>query len=198
MSKVNLSTVLFYRGDAEHRPIEDELLLTGVEKLFPELRFPDGTMTFLYGYNSPALPYSFEHAGALGIDIAIVDVQVEIGKWLRHKADLSDSEECGLKQTRFLNLSRAKKEILDQLESIAVKRLGVERASAEAWPRGPTVYPYMLGSVLEHEEYSHLAVIAYTVMTATVGEVQVATVFDDSAIISVDGGHRLVDTRISL
>lgn len=198
MSKVNLSTVIFYRGDDEHKPVEDELTLSGVEKLFPELRFPERGLTFLYGHNSPALPYCFKHAGTLGVDTAIVDVHVEIGKWLRHKVDFSEDEDCGLRHTRFLNLSRAKKEILDSMEAIAVRKLGGERAGMEKWPRGPTVHPYVLDDVIQAAEFSHLAVIAYTVITAAVGELQVATVFDDSTITSVDGGHRLLGTRLVL
>lgn len=198
MSKVNLSTVIFYRGDDEHKPVEDELALGGVEKLFPELRFPERGLNFLYGHNSPALPYCFTHAGSLGVDTAIVDVHVEIGKWLRHKVDFSESEDCGLVHTRFLNLSRAKKEILDSLESVVVKRLGGERAGMEKWPRGATTHPYLLDDVIKLQQFAHLAVIAYTVTTAAVGDLQVATVFDDSAITSVNGGHRLMGTRIVL
>ncbi|MBA1280217.1 hypothetical protein [Stutzerimonas stutzeri] len=198
MSKVNLSTALFYRGDAEHKPVEDELMLTGVDKLFPELRFPEQGITFLYGHNSPALPYSFKQAGQLGVDTAIVDVHVEIGRWLRHKIDFSDNEECGLRFTRFLNLSRAKKEILDVLEDVVVDRLGGERAGAEKWPRGPTTHPYILDEVIRMDAFKHLAVIAYSVTTAAVGDLQVATVFDDEAITSVDGGHRLLGTVIAL
>lgn len=198
MSKVNLSTIIFYRGDAEHRPVEDELALGGVEKLFPELRFPEGGLTFLYGHNSPALPYCFKQAGSLGVDTAIVDVHVEIGKWLRHKVDFSESDECGLRHTRFLNLSRAKKEILDSLEAVAVQKLGGERAGVEKWPRGPTSHPYLLDDVIKVSEFAHLAVIAYTITTAAVGDLQVATVFDDLAITSVDGGHRLMNTKIVL
>lgn len=198
MSKVNLSTALFYRGDSEHRPVADELTLAGVEQLFPELRFPERGITFLYGHNSPALPYIFKMAGGLGIDTAVVEVHVEIGRWLRHKVDFSDSEECGLQFTRFLNLSRAKKEILDELDGVIVTRLGSERASAEKWPRGATTHPYVMDDVIGMEAFKHLAVIAYTVTTAAVGDVQVATVFDDEAIVSVDGGHRLLGTRIAL
>lgn len=198
MSKVNLSTVLFYRGDAEHKPVEDELTLSGVDKLLPELRFPERGITFLYGHNSPALPYSFKEAGRLGVDTAIVDVHVEIGRWLRHKVDFSDNEDCGLRYTRFLNLSRAKKEILDELEKVAVMRLGGERAGAEKWPRGPTTHPYLLDDVIRLDQFKHLAVIAYTVTTAAVGDLQVATVFDDETIASVDGGHRLLGTLIVL
>lgn len=198
MSKVNLSTVLFYRGDDDHKPTEAELVLAGVDNLFREVRFPEKGMTFLYGHNSPAIPHFLRYAGEIGLDSAVVDVHVEIGKWLRHKVDLSDSPECGLQHTRFLNVARAKRDVITKLEDVIVRQLGPARAAADDWPRSATSHPYLLDAVIELPEFQHLAVIAYSVKTAAAGDIQVATVFDDSAITSVNGGHRLIDVEIVL
>ncbi|MDU4254451.1 hypothetical protein [Pseudomonas sp.] len=198
MSKVNLSTVLFYRGDDDHKPTEAELVLAGVGTFFREIRFPEKGMTFLYGHNNPAIPHFLRYAGDIGLDAAVVDVHVEIGNWLRHKVDLSDSPECGLGSTRFLNLTRAKRDVVDLLETVSVKQLGPERAAQDEFGRGATTHPYLMDSVIELPEFKHLAVVAYSVRTAAAGDIQVATVFDDSAITAVDGGHRLMDVQIVL
>lgn len=198
MSKVNLSTVLFYRGDEDRKPTEAELVLSSVDNLFREVRFPSKGMTFLYGHNGPAITHFLRYAGEIGLDSAVIDVHVEIGNWLRHKVDLTDSPECGLRHSRFLNVARGKKDVMAVLEQLFVDKLGPERAAADEWPRAATNHAYLLDDVIDLPQFKHLAVIAYKVHTAAAGVIQVATVFDDSCITMVDGGHRLVDVPIVL
>lgn len=198
MSKVNLTTLLFYRGDSNHCPIDKELPLEGMEKLFRGIQFPSRGMTFLYGHRNPAPPYFMQQAAAIGLDVALVDVHVEIGKWLRHQVDLSDQDDRGLRFTRFLNVARATKDVTDRLQGVWVKQLGGERAGQEGWPKGATRYPYLLDQVMELPEFAHLAVIAYNIQTAELGSVKVATLFDDTAIEVVDGGSKLAHTDIVL
>jgi len=199
MPRVNLSTVIFYRGDKDtHRPVEDEIELLGVDKLFFGLEFPSNGMTFLYGHRNPATSFFLEVAAKANKDAAIVDVQIEIDKWLRQKVDFSDSPESGLKSTRFLSIARAKREIVNTVSELMKDRLGDAKFRQDNWLKEGTEHPYLFGDVIKLPEFQHLAAIAYTVKTAEVGEVQVATLFDLSAIVEVNGGPMLVGKQFVL
>ncbi|RMN17142.1 hypothetical protein ALQ64_03120 [Pseudomonas cannabina] len=198
MSKVNLNTILLYRGDAEHRPVDKELPLSGVEKLFMGIQFPSKGITFLYGHKCPAIPYFRDYAGTIGLDAAMVDIHVEVGQWFRHKIDLSDSPDRGLCNARFLNIARARREVTDIMEKVWIQELGPERAAEEDWPRLPTAYPAFFDSVHDLPEFRHLDVIAYTIQTVEVGPIQVATVFNLDAIETFDAGFKFEGTDLVL
>ena len=195
MSKVNLNSVIFFRGGADRRPTVNELHLEGIDSYFPEISFPKGGMTFLYGHRNPAVPHLLKLAAAKELDAVSIDVLVEIGKWLRQKIDFSDDPESGLANTRFLSVVRAKKPIIDTLEDYWVRSLGDAEASNEPWPRGPTRHPYLLDGLMKLPEFKHLAVVAYSVSTKAIEEFQVATVFDMEAIELINGGWRLQDVE---
>lgn len=198
MSQVNLNTVIFYKGDAEHKPVAKELPLAGIDHFFPPLTFPARGMTFLYGHRNPAIPYLLNLAGLGEQDAAIVDVHVEIGNWLRQKVDFSDSPDSGLQGTEFLSVLRAKKEIVDDLSAAWVGLCKAKGLPVEDWPRKPTALPHLLDVVMSGERYNHLSVIAYTVDTPQIGPFQVATVFNLDAITLYDGGSLLQDVDLVL
>lgn len=196
MSQVNLNSVCFYKGDSAHRPIETELPLEGIDRLFPKLIFPSKGVTFLYGHRNPALPYLLRIASVGGQDAAIIDIHVEIGKWLRQKVDFGDDPDSGISQTRFLSISRAKKPVLDMFDGHWQKRMKEDGVAFDDWPKGPTKYPQYLDEIVALPEFKHLAVIAYSVTTPEVGSFQVATVFDKESIVLYDGGHLLQNVQM--
>jgi hypothetical protein len=195
MSKIVLQTVLTYRGDAEHRPLDKELSLTGIEKLFVGVEFPVGGPTFLYGNRNPGIPFLRELAEKLGRQAAVVDLHVEIGKWFRHKLDLSEDPDKGIRFANFLSVARSNRDVLAIMQEEWLRVLGPDRNLDDGWPKQATSHPYLIDNVKALPEFKHLDVIAYTVRT-TIGEVQVATVFDLDKIVLVDGGQRLKDTEI--
>ncbi|CAM5370599.1 hypothetical protein SSTU70S_02816 [Stutzerimonas stutzeri] len=197
MSKVNLNTVLLYRGDFQLKPLEKELPLEGVEKLFRGIQFPSRGVTFLYGHRNPAIPFFLEQAATLGLQAAVVDIHVEIGKWIRQKVDLSDDDERGLQFTQFLSLVRAKNEVTDLLDAVWLQELGPERAGDDS-PKKGTKYPYLFDKVIDQEPFAHLKVIGYNIETVEVGVVQVATLFDLDAVVGCDGGTRLAEVDLIL
>lgn len=196
MSKVNLPSVLFYRGDADHRPVAESLALTGIESHFPSVRFPAKGLTFLYGHRNPAIPYLLEQGGVDGQVASTIEVMVEIGTWMRQKVDLSDDPTFGLANTRFLSIKRAKKDLLKVVSEVWGRY--TLRSADLGWPRESTKNPWILDHLIEHEAFKHLAVIAYEVDTQEAGCFQAATVFDLDSIVMIDGGHRLEDTEIVL
>lgn len=196
MSKVNLSGVLYYDGDEQRRPVEKQIALEGIDKLFPSVRFPQKGMTFLYGHRNNAVPYLLDLGGHLKKDAVVIEVHVEIGKWLRQKVDLSSGEESGLSHTRFLNINRAKRDLVDRISDVWVKHL--DPSADPEWPKGATLNPWILDHLIEGAEFRHLAVIAYQVKTAEVGVFQCATIFDFDAVETIDGGWRLMETDMVL
>ncbi len=198
MSKVNLNSVIFFRSDADRRPEDAEIRLEGIERFFKGITFPAKGRTFLYGHRNTALPYLLKLPVENGLSTATLDIHVEIGKWLRQKVDLSDDPEFGLKFTNFLSVARAKKPIMDLLESHWAYNLGESYQEREEWPRGATRHPELLDSLIERPEFKHLSVIAYTVKTAEADEFQVATVFNTDAIESVEGGWRFQEVQFVL
>lgn len=198
MSQVNLTTVLFYQGDTEHMPLDSELTLAGIDRYFPPLTFPSKGITCLYGHRNPALAYLHEYAAISKMDSAAVEINVEIGAWLRQKVDFSDDPDSGLRLTRFLSLARAKKEIVDYFDKNWMKLTGKAGLPVEDFPRSPTKHPHLLDRIIELEPFKHLAVIAYTVEAPQVGPFQVATIFDLDAITLCDGGALLQDVEFVL
>jgi hypothetical protein len=196
MSKVNLSSVIFYRGDEDHRPVESQLELKGIESYFKSIRFPVKGPTFLYGHRNNAVPYLLQLAGEQGKEAVVVEVHVEIGNWMRQKVDLTDDAEFGISQTRFLSVKRAKRDL-----SALISKEWVRHVLPEAdpdWPKNSTRNPWILDHVIELPEFKHLAVIAYQVETAEAGSFQCATVFDLDAISMIVGGWRLQDIDVVL
>lgn len=192
MSRVNLNTVLLYKGDEQLRPVSSTLALEGIDKLFPSLTFPSKGRTFLYGHRNPALPYLLKaHAGAR-LHRAVVDVEVEIGVWLRQKVDISDDPESGIKHTRFMSVPRAKVGLLERLDENWKEALAQAGLPKDDTLRGATRYPHLLDEVIELPEFKHLAVISYHVYSEELqGQFQAATVFDLDAIMAVEGGADL-------
>lgn len=198
MSKITASTVLFYIGDENRRPLEKELLITGADKLFRGINFPSNGITFLYGHKNPAVAFFLRQAAQLNLEAAIVDVHIEIGLWGRQKIDFSDDPVRGLCHFNFLNLARAKKEVTSVIESLWVKELGAEVASKEDWPKGGTRHPYLFEKLIKLPEFKHLTAIAYMIKTAEVGDVQVVTVFDDETIVGYRAEHLLDSVELVL
>lgn len=196
MSKVRLETVLYYAGGQDRRPIEKEIPLVGLDGLFRNVSFPTKGPTFLYGNNNPATAYLLKKAVQMKQCAALVEIDVDIGKWHRHKTDLTDNPESGLQFTNFLSVMRAKKDLIELISKVWVQN--IDPAEDTEWPRGPTVKPFLLDKLVEYPEFEGLAVIAYPVLTHEVGVIQCATVFNTDNIQSYDGGYLLQETDITL
>lgn len=200
-----MNAVLFYPCDARLRPVKKELALEGVERMFRGITFPNKGLTFLYGHRNPGISYLMQNTRAYTPEdatseyrAALIELHVEIGKWMRHQASLDDDPERGLRYTRFLNVARAKNEVSDILAGLWVRHLGGEFAGKEGWPKGPTKHPHLLDYAIDLPEFKHLAAIAYTVDTEEIGPVKVATVFDFGAIESIESGPDMSEVEIVL
>lgn len=195
MSRVALKTIIYYRvGDDGCSPLDSSIEVKGVEEYFPDIRFPEKGKTFLYGHRNPAMLHLLNITPD-GMGSEILTVEAEIGEWLRQKADINEESAYNIKNTGFLSLARAKRDIVDLFENLMVKEKGADYASADGWPRKGTRYPRVLDSVVEIPEFQHLTVISYSVFDPVVGDFQVATVFDEHAYSAADAGSRFTDVK---
>lgn len=195
MSKINLTTVLWYQAGKDRRPIMPSLALEGVESRFPSVKFPTSGITFLYGHRNPGEAYLLKEASKHDLTPAVVQVPVEIGHWLRNKAGFApDDPDRGVEHTKFLALSRAKKEITDAIDSVWLKHLPPDHEDFRS--KGTRFANYM-DEVVLMDKFKHLIVIAYTIDTLEAGEFQVATLFDLRAIEGVTCGELLSDVNIT-
>ena len=189
MSKINLTTVLWYQAGKDRRPILPTLALEGVESRFPSVKFPSSGITFLYGHRNPGEAYLLREAPKHDLTPAIVQVSVDIGNWLKNKAGFApDDPERGIEHTGFLAMSRAKKEVTDAVESVWERNLPLEH---EDFKRTGTRFANFMDDVILMEKFKHLSVIAYTINTKEAGVIQVATLFKLSAIDGVTCGQLL-------
>lgn len=195
MSKINLTTVLWYQPGKDRRPIMPTLALEGVESRFPSVKFPTNGITFLYGHRNPGEAYLLKEAPKHDLMPAIVQVPVDIGNWLRNKAGFApDDPERGIEHTGFLAMSRAKKEVTDAVDSVWVRNLP---PGHEDFKRNGTRFANFMDEVILMDKFKHLNVIAYTINTKEAGEFQVATLFNLSAIESVTHGQLLSGVDIT-
>lgn len=88
MSKINLTTVLWYEVDKGGRPVDPTLSLLGVEGRFPSVNFPVNGRTFLYGHRNAGEAFLLKEAHKYGLSASIVHIRVDIGNWLSQKLDL--------------------------------------------------------------------------------------------------------------
>ena len=189
MSKINLTTVLWYQAGKDRRPILPTLALEGVESRFPSVKFPSSGITFLYGHRNPGEAYLLREAPKHDLTPAIVQVSVDIGNWLKNKAGFApDDPERGIEHTGFLAMSRAKKEVTDAVESVWERNLPLEH---EDFKRTGTRFANFMDDVILMEKFKHLSVIAYSINTKEAGVIQVATLFKLSAIDGVTCGQLL-------
>lgn len=189
MSKINLTTVLWYQAGKDRRPIMPTLALEGVESRFPSVKFPTSGITFLYGHRNPGEAYLLKEAPKHDLMPAIVQVPVDIGNWLRNKAGFApDDPERGIEHTGFLAMARAKKEVTDAVDSVWVRNLP---QGHDDFNRSGTRFANFMDEVIQMDKFKHLNVIAYTINTKEAGEFQVATLFNLSAIESVTHGQLL-------
>jgi hypothetical protein len=195
MSKINLTTVLWYQAGKDRRPIMPTLALEGVESRFPSVKFPTSGITFLYGHRNPGEAYLLREAPKHDLTPAVVQVSVDIGNWLRNKAGFApDDPERGIEHTGFLALNRAKKEVTDAVESVWARHLPPD---SEDHNRNGTRFAHFMDEVILMEKFKHLSVIAYTVSTKEAGEIQVATLFNLRAIDGITCGQLLADIDIT-
>jgi hypothetical protein len=195
MSKIILTTVLWYQAGKDRRPIMPSLALEGVESRFPSVKFPSSGLTFLYGHRNPGEAYLLREASKHDLTPAVVQIPVEIGHWLKNKAAFApDDPERGIEHTKFLAMQRAKKEVTDAVDSIWLKNLPLDH---EDHQRKGTRFANFMDDVIRMEKFKHLIVIAYTVDSLEAGEFQVATLFDLSAIDGYSCGQLLEDTEIT-
>lgn len=195
MSKINLTTVLWYQAAKDRRPIMPSLPLEGIESRFPSVKFPTSGITFLYGHRNPGEAYLLKEAPKHDLTPTIVQVSVEIGNWLRNKAGFApDDPERGIEHTRFLALARAKKEVTDAVDSVWKRHalwLSNMTKGHEEFKGNGTRFANLMDEVILMDEFKHLNVIAYTINTKEAGDFQVATLFNLSAIESVTHGQLL-------
>lgn len=194
MSKINLTTVLWYQAGHDGRPIGPTVTLEGVESRFPSIKFPNKGITFFYGHRNPGEAYLLKEASQSGFSASIAQIPVDIGLWLRDKVGFApDDPQRGIEHTGFFSVARAKKEILDVLEVVWRHK---QPKFIEDFPKGATRFADVFDDLVEMEKFQHLKVIAYTVRSEEAGEFQVATVFDLSAIEGVTCGHLFNDVQI--
>lgn len=190
MSRVALKTIIYYEAAEDGcSPADSSIAVNGVEVSFPDIPFPKKGKTFLYGHRNPATLHLLERTPE-GKSSEILTVEAEIGEWLRQKADLNEESDYYVKNTGFLSLARAKRDIVDLFERLMVREKGAEYAGRDGFPRRGTRYPRILDSVIDLPDFKHLSVISYTVFDETVGEFQVATVFNEQAYADADAGAR--------
>lgn len=194
MSKINLSTVLWYEARSDGRPIGPTVSLEGVESRFPSVRFPEKGITFLYGHRNPGEAYLLNQAAAHGLHASIAQIPVEIDNWIKNKVGNDpDDPERGVQHTGFLSMVRTKKEITEEILRYWGKEL---HARVEDFPRAGTAHPYLFDRVIEADLFKHLVMIAYPVKTQEAGEFQVATVFNLSKIEGITLGKLFDDVEI--
>ena len=193
MSKIKLTTVLWYPVRGDGRPIGPSISLDGVESRFPSVKFPQNGITFLYGHRNPAEAYLLKEGQVKGNGSSIAYIPVEIGTWMKNKLGFAPEDPLrGVEHTGFLSLSRAKADILDRIFNIWRRNAN----GAVYDPNDPVKDPSLFDFVIQDERFSHLKVIAYTVRSEEIGDFQVATVFDLSAINGVTVGHLLQEFDI--
>lgn len=194
MSKINLTTVMWYEVGKGGKPLDPTLSLTGVESRFPSVSFPVTGTTFLYGHRNAGEAYLLKEAHKHGYSASIVHIRVDIGNWLSHKVGFApDDLERGIENTSFFALVRAKKEVLDAVVDVWAKTVP---QGIEDFPKRGTRFANIFDDLVKVEKFKHLKVISYTVSTVEAGEFQVATVFDMSAIDGLTKPHILQDTEI--
>lgn len=191
MPKISVSTVQFYAPGPDGRPMQKELRLSSVDKRFQDIRFPAKGRTFLYGHNNPGIHYLVGVAAITDSEGAITELSIEVENWLKHKVRLGDEPGRGVLSTRFLSIARGTKEVIDLIEEICG-----EEGSPMFGASGLVLEPERLDRLTEHESFKHLWVIAYSVNTAEVGVMQVATVFNFDAITEVATSPLLEDVDL--
>lgn len=157
------------------------LRLTGIESFFPELEFPAKGITFLYGARNAAYAYISSLEFPPDEIPVVVDVKVDIGNWVREKLSLEPGE-GSLSNTRMLNLSSARSDIIDVALQVRRDACKDRVEPGEGWPKGATRLPWLAGVLVEQPGFSRLSVIVYQVAHEKAGKFQVATVFDKKAI----------------
>lgn len=194
MPKISVSTVLFYKGDSNQLPVENELILEGIDKRFPGTRFPSKGRTFLYGHDNAGGNHLMQLGPVFGLEAIKVEATVEIEKWIKHKVTLSDDEERGLAFSRFLSFARATKEVTEAIDAICRP----EGVASIFGPKGVVESPQHLDGLVGDPLFGHLWVIAYTVETKEVGRMQVATIFNLDAIEEIQGSSVLDHVEVAL
>jgi len=180
MPQISVSTVQFFKAGPDGLPVDDELQLSSVDKRFPDLRFPAKGRTFLYGHANPGVNYLVNMAAAVELESAPTEISVEIENWVKHKIRLSAEPGRGIFTTRFLSLSRATKEVIELIQEICDKP-----NSPMFTDNGRVKFPERLDLLMDNEFFKHLWVIAYTVETQAIGAVQVATLFNEDAVVEI-------------
>ncbi|NWD56911.1 hypothetical protein HX878_19460 [Pseudomonas veronii] len=194
MSKINLTTVVWFQAGKDGRPIGPTVTLEGVESRFPSVKFPEKGITFLYGHRNPGEAYLLRKAAEEGYAASIATVHIDIGLWLRDKIgfDANDPGK-GIENTGFFALVRAKKEVMDAVVSVWTRNIP---EGTESFPKGGTRFANLFDQVIEMDSFKHLKVIAYTISTKEAGDFQVATLFDLSAMKTATYGSLLSDVQV--
>jgi hypothetical protein len=194
MSKLSLTTVLWYEGGEDNRPTVPSLALEGIESRFPSVRFPETGITFLYGHRNPGEAYLLRESASQGMTSALVAVPVEIGLWISSKLGFDPEDATrGVEHTGFMAMSRVKKDILEVVEGYWNRF--IELGSPDS-PFGGTRHANLMDGIVKLDKFKHLTAIAYTVNSEECGPFQVATVFKHEAIEAVSVGRLLEDVTI--
>lgn len=192
MSKVNLTAVVWFQAGEDGRPIAPSVYLQGIDIRFPSVKFPKKGITFFHGQRNPGVSYLLSEAERYGMAAALVEIPVEIGPWIGNKLTLEDDPERGLKYAGFFSASRIKKDVSDALEVIWRKCTANELPDFKVGLKEPVCFD----TVIHNKAFKHLKAISYNINTAEIGTVQVATIFDLSAIGDVSTSQLLNDVEI--
>lgn len=132
-------------------------------------QYPQDHLTLLYGRDTTLREMSRVHNEAIrnGQQMCAIDVSVNVGRVIVEYATFDD-----LKRTRFLNMERASKAVLERIQQYWCGYLGAEGRSA-AWIEGNVEWrhhrfmsdrPDLVPRLANEEEFAHLALIAYQVV----------------------------------
>lgn len=198
-SRIILKSVHNYRCGSDYMPLEKSGTLLGIEAYFPDMVFPENSLTMLYGHRNPALEYMMRDIQENHFTEA-VGVEVAVQGWISRKLDLVEGSETYVGNTTIMNLLRVKRDILDEAASVAQVWLKPEQLKKDGWPTRGTAYPHLAGHLRQREGFKHVDVICYPVYHPKVGMFQVATVFNTAIVdlSTVDGGTRLIDVKFAL
>lgn len=151
--------------------------------------YPKDHLTLLYGRDTALREMSKVHNEAIsnGQQMCAIDVSVNVGRVIVEYATFDD-----LKRTRFLNMERTSRAVLERIQQYWGSYLR-EEGRSDDWIKGNVEWrhhrfmsdrPDLVARLADEEEFAQLALIAYQVVEG--GEIYKAgTILDAGSITEV-------------
>lgn len=191
VSTVGLKTYFIYD---EYRPPAHVTIEQADFLLAEGVTLPRSGQTFLYGTRGTqhVLGRVLVNAHDANLDACIVDVRVDVGRWINRKQDFDTLDE--LKFFKFPDRTRASlMDDLNQRWRLLLDRHGLPQ---DDFPRHGSDHMHLLDEIIQQPPYDQLHVIGFPLRTV-VGWTQAALVVNPQAITEVVPATAY-DTQVTL